>query len=450
MTKQSPLLTNARRLASDRGGNFAIATAGMAAVLMVATGFALNTVAMNSAMSHMRSSVEAALTSTARDITNGVIAEKDAGTAVEAFLDVNSGHGLFSGSVRLDHLTVDKGSKTLTAAVSIATPAVFPLFGSRLPERLSTESATLYSDRRIEVAFVLDVTGSMSGDKIRDLRSAASNAVDTFFGGQSTSSRVRIAIVPYANAVNAGSLAATSVFVERSASDRKAAPANTDPLLASLPARPDNCATERKGAEQYSDAGPDIAMVNRDFLLTGFSARFRTPACPTAQVLPLSGDAKALKARIAGLQANGATAGHIGIQWGWYMLSQRWGDVLPSKAKPGKPAKGLAKFAVIMTDGEFNLSYADAGSVDDVYVPAGKGQARAEAVKLCNEMRKAGIEVFTIGFMLEEKNAKATMKACASPDTKAARHYFEAASGKELDRAFREIAANIEKLTLTR
>src|SRR5690606_17341832 len=108
----------------------------------------------------------------------------------EAFLDANSGQSLFSGSVRLDHLTVDKGSKTLTAAVSIATPTVFPLFGSRLPARLSTESATLYSDRRIEVAFVLDVTGSMSGDKIRDLRTAASNAVDAFFGGQSTSSRV--------------------------------------------------------------------------------------------------------------------------------------------------------------------------------------------------------------------------------------------------------------------
>ncbi len=450
MTRHSPFLRTALRLASDRGGNFAIATAGTAAVLMVAAGFAVNTVAMNSAMSHMRSSVEAALTSTARDITNGVIAEKDAGTAIEAFLDANSGQSLFSGSVRLDHLTVDKGSKTLTAAVSIATPTVFPLFGSRLPARLSTESATLYSDRRIEVAFVLDVTGSMSGDKIRDLRTAASNAVDAFFGGQSTSSRVRIAVVPYANSVNAGGLAASSVFVERDMADRKAAPANTDPLLASLPSRPDNCATERKGPEQYTDAGPDVAMVNRDYLLSGFSTRFKTSACPTAQVLPLSGDAKALKARIAGLQASGATAGHIGIQWGWYMLSQRWGDVLPGKAKPGKPAKGLAKYAIIMTDGEFNLSYADAKSADDAYVPAGKGQARAEAVKLCNEMRKAGIEVFTIGFMLEEKNAKATMKACASPDAKGTKHYFEAASGKALDQAFREIAANIEKLTLTR
>ncbi|TGS86818.1 VWA domain-containing protein, partial [bacterium M00.F.Ca.ET.177.01.1.1] len=96
-------------------------------------------------------------------------------------------------------------------------------------------------------AMMLDVTGSMAGQKIKDLRAAASNAVDSFLTGQNAANpRVRVAIVPYANSVNAGPLAASTVFVETKASERKQAPGNDDPKYVSASTRPDSCATERK------------------------------------------------------------------------------------------------------------------------------------------------------------------------------------------------------------
>src|SRR5690606_29047815 len=104
----------------------------------------------------------------------------------------------------------------------------------------------------------------------------------------------------------------------------------------------------------------------------------------------------------------------------------------------------------LMTDGEFNLSFFDAGNVDDVYDGRGKRATRDAANRLCREMRGDGIEIFTIGFKLDNSAAKETMAACASPDRSSVRHYFETATGEELDQAFQEIARNIERLALTR
>ncbi|TGQ78859.1 VWA domain-containing protein, partial [Mesorhizobium sp. M8A.F.Ca.ET.208.01.1.1] len=91
----------------------------------------------------------------------------------------------------------------------------FPLFSIGDMQRVTSSTTALYSDKTVEVAMMLDVTGSMAGQKIKDLRAAASNAVDSFLTGQNAANpRVRVAIVPYANSVNAGPLAASTVFVE--------------------------------------------------------------------------------------------------------------------------------------------------------------------------------------------------------------------------------------------
>jgi hypothetical protein len=192
-------------------------------------------------------------------------------------------------------------------------------------------------------------------------------------------------------------------------------------------------------------------MVNRDLLLSSFAQQTRTSACPAAAVVPLTADADRLKTEIGEFAASGGTAGHIGIQWGWYVLSRNWGGVMKASEQPAaSDPKKVAKIAILMTDGEFNLSYFDAGSVGQVYNDAGKVQTRQAASELCSAMRDQGIEIFTIGFDLNEKNAKATLRDCASKDTPKTRHFYEAANGAELAQAFRNIALNVESLYLTR
>ncbi|MBN9219764.1 MAG: hypothetical protein J0I79_17620 [Mesorhizobium sp.] len=439
--------------AGHRGGNFAILFGLAASVLALAAGFSVNVAQLYNARSSLQGVVDAAVTSTARDITTGAIKEADASKSVQAFLGANSTAGILQpDQIVLDKLIVDKTAKTVQVDAYVDVALFFPIFGMTDTRRVTASTTSLYSDRTIEVAMMLDVTGSMAGQKIKDLKAAAANAVDSFLGGQDPSKpRVRVSIVPYANSVNAGQLAASSVYVEANASDRKQAPGNASAQLASASTRPDNCATERKGADQYSDAGPDSSMVNRDYLLSGFATNTRTAACPVATLVPLTADATTLKNVIRDLVASGGTAGHIGVQWAWYMLSENWGTVMNASQRPAKmDPKKVGKYAILMTDGEFNLSYFDASGVNQVYNDAGKEQTRAAATKLCANMRDKGIEIFTIGFKLDEANAAATLQACASPDTGSVKHFYQAADGTELDTAFQTIARNIESLTLTK
>ncbi|MDG4883305.1 pilus assembly protein [Mesorhizobium sp. WSM4884] len=439
--------------ARDRGGNFAVLFGIAASVLALGVGFAVNISQLYNAKSSLQGVVDAAVTSTARDLTLGVIKEADANRSVQAFLDANSTAGILQANqIVLDKLTVDRTAKTVQADVHADVGLYFPIFSVGDMRRVTTSTTALYSDKKVEVAMMLDITGSMAGQKIKDLKTAAGNAVDSFLTGQdSANPRVRVAIVPYANSVNVGSLAASTVFVETKLSERKQAPSNGDAQMVSAPARPDTCATERKGTYQYSDAGPDVSMVNRDYFLSPFAQQTGTSACPAAAVKPLTADATALKNVIKGFVASGGTAGHIGVQWAWYMLSENWGGVMKVSERPAKldPTK-VAKYVIVMTDGEFNLSYFDATSVGQVYNAAGKEQTRTAATTLCSAMRDQGIEIFTIGFDLTEKNAKSTLQACSSPDTASIKHFYQAANGTELDQAFQSIVRNIDNLTVTK
>jgi Flp pilus assembly protein TadG len=439
--------------AHNREGNFAVLFGAAATVLALGVGFAVNISQLYNARSSLQGVVDAAVTSTARDLTLGVITEADASKTVQAFLDANSTAGILQANqIVLDKLTVNRTANTVQADTHADVGLFFPLFSTDNMRRVTASTTALYSDKTVEVAMMLDVTGSMAGQKIKDLRAAASNAVDSFLDGQNAANpRVRVAIVPYANSVNVGSLAASTVFVETKASERKQAPGNDDPKYVSASTRPDNCATERKGAYQYSDAGPDVSMVNRDLYLSAFAKQTNTAACPLATVQPLTANASTLNNVIKDLVASGGTAGHIGVQWAWYMLSENWGSVMSASQRPAKmDPKKVAKYVILMTDGEFNLSYFDANSVDQVYNDAGKVQTRTAATTLCAAMRDQGIEIFTIGFALTEKNAKSTLQSCASPDTGNAKHFYQAANGTELDQAFQDIVRNIDKLTVTR
>jgi len=434
----------------DTRGNFAIAFAAVAATIAMGAGMALNTAQLSLTRSNLLNALDSAVTSTARDLTTGVIAEKDARKIVEAFLFANGGTGFASADrIVLESLTLDKSTNRLAGRASVEVELAFPVFTTASTRRVTVDSAALYSDRKIEVAMMLDITGSMNGQKIKDLKHAARNAVKTFLGKQDPARpRVRIAIVPYADAVNTGGLVR---YVHNETGFSTGEPPAFDPLVfagngrndmisSNGSTRPDRCATERKGSRQFTDASPLEAMVNRDY---------RLDFCPKAALMPLTADRAKLEATIDSFQASGYTAGHIGIQWTRYMLSPKWTDLLPAASAPAAyNAPKSGKYAILMTDGEFNTAFAGTAKGGKTHDQG--GNARTAAEKHCREMRKDGIEIFTIGFMLDEKAAKDVMKACASPDTASIAHYYEVADGAALDAAFQAIAGNIERLALTK
>ncbi|MBZ9797163.1 pilus assembly protein [Mesorhizobium sp. ES1-4] len=460
--------------ARDRGGNFAVLFGFAASVLALAAGFSVNVTQLYNAKSSLQGVVDAAVTSTARDLTTGAIKEADANKSVQAFLDANDSAGiLHPGQIVLDKLIVDRTANTVQADAHVDVSLFFPIFGMADMKRVTASTTSLYSDKNIEVAMMLDVTGSMAAnwwaktDKIGDLRAAASGAVEDLLDNNidPNNPRVRVAIVPYAEAVNTGGLA-NSVFVEQPGGS-DVPPAVDAPIQvgSSAPTRPDNCATERKdkdGYADYSSDGPSAPRLNKQgkTYLAKINRDDRMGSCPKPELIPLSADKQKLLSTIASFKAGGVTAGGIAVQWGYYMLSPTWRSTIVDARLGAGPAnfdsRRVGKVAILMTDGQFNTAFAG-GRGAPRSQNAGQ-MSRSNAESICDNMKRDGIEIFTIGFDLDDPSmtsterdqAKSVLRDCSTADTSSLKHYYEAATGPELNDAFSAIVQNIERLTLTK
>lgn len=91
--------------------------------------------------------------------------------------------------------------KTLVANI------VLPPYGKFMEDYLpvAAHSEVDRSSRNIEVAMVLDLSGSMSGQKLTDLKNAARDLVDLIVQPVQTPYYSRVALVPWSHSVNPGS-----------------------------------------------------------------------------------------------------------------------------------------------------------------------------------------------------------------------------------------------------
>lgn len=212
------------------------------------------------------------------------------------------------------------------------------------------------------------------------------------------------------------------------------------------------CVSERIGAQAYTDAAPSTAYVGGNY-------PGRAQDCPTSTITPLSSDKTALKAQISGLTVGGATAGQIGLAWGWYMIAPNFSYLWPNASQ--KPAayrtKDLMKVVIMMTDGAFNAPFCksvvarDAGPNDLVKINCNgtNGSSFAQAAQLCAAIKAStnDITVYTVGFTVgNDQTARSFLTSCASSTDKA---YFPA-TGAELKASFRSIGQEISNLRIAK
>ncbi len=428
----------------------------------------------------------------------------------------------------------------------------------------------------IEVSVVLDITGSMSGSKIEDLKAAAKDLVDIVVNDQQEPFYSRVALIPYSNGVNVGSYAdairgATGgvksitgitranpavvtapnhgfanddkVFIADvvgmkkvnntyfDPSDSSFAPpvrytvknktTNTFELYSSgggskidsstfssytsggtvgkvcsspgceyfyfksaastwRTQRTTTCVSERTGAEAYTDAAPSTALIAHNYTNYPYSAAlpewdssnggnasywsdgtaYNQP-CPESEIVPLTSNKDLLKDKIDNMQAKGSTSGHLGVAWGWYMISPNFAYLWPDDEN--KPAAynepELQKVAVIMTDGEFNTIYSDgviaknsgSGSGGSRYKIDQNGDngkdSFQQGLSLCTNMKAEDIQIYTIGFDIGGSTTiQNFLNNCATDSS----HAFIAEDGDQLKNIFHTIAVNISQLRLSK
>jgi Flp pilus assembly protein TadG/uncharacterized protein YegL len=310
----------------------------------------------------------------------------------------------------------------------------------------------------IETSFMLDITGSMRGQKLTDLKSAANNAIDILVWSDQSVQTSRVAISPFAEDVRM-----PTVQAYEAATGRTAVNATKQVYGYNFGAKGTNlCVSERQGGDRYLDTAPSASsrpVAAWDYIANNgvSSADCGVPLANAVQ--PLTHDKVVLHNLVNGLQTAGATAGQIGTAWAWYMLSPNFNSLwdTANQAKPydtnynvntkvGDASKvKLKKIAVLMTDGDYNTQYTSQGILTSYFgeSPA-NDNATNQANALCTNMKAKGIEVYTIGFQVS--NAARTMLQNCATDVS---HFYDAATGDSLNIAFKDIALKISQIRVS-
>lgn len=395
---------------SDERGTVAMIFGIMLTGLLFLAGMAVDYSRAMNVRSRVSDAADAAALAAGRALMSGMDANEIRALALKYFNEnVKSVNGQATvGAPRINvdmqhgGVTIDVNSKVnLTLARIIGKQTLdFPI-----------STAVNFSQKDIEVGMALDITGSMrdrdsNGQrKIDGLKKAfESFATRLIPENGSDLQKVRIGVAPYAHTVNLGS------YVDN------------------VTTRPANsCITERKKGT-YSDETGEFFQLGKSNCIGS-----------EAKLMPLSDDRETLIDTVKSFQTYSATAGHLGLQWAWNLVSPKWANTWGGDAAPtsyDEVASGkVIKAVVLMTDGEFNTRY---------HGPTSAKQAR----ELCTAMKAEGVVVFSVGFGLGgNQEALETLRECATPGQG---YFADTSNADELEAAFNNFAAKLTELRVTK
>jgi Flp pilus assembly protein TadG len=444
-----------RRLLKDQRGAV-MAIVGLAIIpLFAIIGLAIDTTRGYLAKSRLWSAVDAAA------LAGGRVYEADyRDDDIQMYFDSNFPDGFMSAVLEPLDIDPDDVNRTITVTAQATIPTTFMRVVGIDTMTISASSEVMLESQSIEVSLVLDITGSMV-DHMEDLRDAADELVDLVVQDVQTPFYSKLALVPYSMGVNVGSYANDV----RGSYTNNTCTWSADPTCRYYRFRRfsdsnwttqeiSTCVSERAGSEAYTDAAPSSAPVGKNYPAPGT----HNP-CPPNTIIPLTSNKTLLHDEIDALEHGGSTAGHIGIAWGWYMISPNFAYLWDADSQPAAyGAEDLVKVAILMTDGEFNTVYRNgvvardstSGSSWNQYRInqfSHNGSAYDQAEQLCAAIKEQDIVVYTVTFGdAVGTQAEEIMEGCATDSSYA----YNASDGTELKDAFRAIARRVSTLRLSR
>jgi Flp pilus assembly protein TadG len=400
------------RFRDDSSGTIAIIFAFTVLILLCVVGGAVDYGRWLTAKTKQQNAMDAAVLAAGRiyQISNNIA--QSIATGAEYYEKMKS---LNVSNDTTNFSVIDNGGAMFATSNSVVITPFLGFAGiSSLPVNITSKAIMTVSgntDKSIETSLMLDVTGSMAGAKIEDLKLATKELIDIVVWADQSEHYSRVAIAPFSEHVNVGTQYFQKVTGESpsgSGTER-------------------TCVRERQTYDRYTDAAPGAGNYFDKYPNSGTCR-------PQSKILPLSSDKYTLKSHIDSLGAEGRTAGHLGTAWAWYLISPNWSSVFSgSPAAASYSNSNVQKIAVLMTDGEYNQQYSGASSA-------------TQARQICTNMKATGVTVYTVGFQLSTGGeAYQTMQQCATSSS----HFFNTTTGDELRQAFREIALQLVTLRLS-
>lgn len=391
-----------RRFAVDRGGNVAMIFGLSLLPVLVLTGMAIDYARATAERTRLQQAVDATALALSR-------APK---TTSQAQLQA-SGERFFaaifsSKEAARPPITVKKDGERIAVNSELTMPTTLMQLVGQPTMTLHTAAGASFATRQIEIALVLDNTGSMgSAGKMPALKTAAADFLDRLARHQPAVGDIRVSLIPYATQVNVGAAQAGAPWLDMLYVDR---------------AGWTGCVQDREqNFDVNADKGAAYPAVN---------CAYATSALMPLTDLAGTGALEALKRRVAGMTPSGNTNITIGLAWGLASLSPQ--GPLPG-ARPFSQ-RNVEKFVVLLTDGDNTQSrYATGKTALDERTRMACAATKDPAKK---------IRLFTIRVVEGDANL---LRNCASSP----RDYYEAADAAQIQPAFTAILDAIMDVRLT-
>lgn len=328
----------------------------------------------------------------------------------------------------------------------------------------SVSSAPVPKEVPLNVALVLDRTGSMQGANMDSLKSASAKLTDVF---SESNDDIKVGVVPFSNYVNVGlgnrnqnwmnvpadgSVQGTeSCYMTRdlvnsslcTSTNYAGSCSNGDGGTYSCTKTNQTCPDSAYGPEYEKCYIPTETLTWNGCAGSRDNDRHKVPAYNAKaipgimnawcgeEILPLTSDVDDVQDKINSLTASGSTYIPAGLIWGWRLLDPKapFDDLSNGQDK-------RKRALVLMTDGANTLS---------LNVPKHEGSGSQETddltAELCTGIKKSGIEVYTVAYKLPSADAKTKdiVRKCASSEAL----FFDASNTAELELAFEEIARSL-------
>jgi hypothetical protein len=307
---------------------------------------------------------------------------------------------------------------------------------------VGTDSQVKWGNTKLRVALALDTTGSMASDgKMTALKKAGKALIDQLKAAAAKDGDVYVAIIPFNKDVNVGKSKKNENWVrwdlfgkcsKSSYKTKKDCEDNGKIWTAYNHDDWKGCVADRDQDHDTKNTAPKTTALPADDP-TKFPAQDYS-SCPE-QLMELTYDWDALKAKIDALDPEGNTNQGIGIAWAFQALTAS-----PFVIPPKDPLYKYTDAIILMSDG--------LNTENRFTTSQSKIDAR-EAIT-CTNAKAAGIVIFTVQVNTGGDPTQMVMKNCASKpeDKPPGEKFFELKSADQLVTTFNSIGTALSNLRI--
>ena len=471
-----------KKFHQDQRGVFAVIFGVLALVLVASSGAVVDFVGIQNARSLAQSSLDSATLALHSEIGN--LTEAEIQTLAQSLLDERM--AVLNLSATVETVNVDEDEGTLFMEARFAYPTTFlAMVGiSSIHSRLHAEVTS--KSLNIEVALVLDSTGSMNGRKMNALKNSANVLVSELMPEEENPG-VSIGLVPFNRYVNIGlsnrnepglDIEANYTWTPAGQQCWNTYPNNTrrcDRRRVTRTCYNDGVPYSCQRWEYYNCRGSRGEPVRvcrpqrtRNFRWYGcMASRHVVPldtvdeayntnpvpgvlrhwnTCRVTPITELTSTRQDVRNGITAMRARDNTYIPTGLMWGWRLLSPS----IPF-ANPNPYDGENRKIIVLMTDGKntvspgTNWTFHDGGN-HHTHRRRNTRVANDKTIEICQNIKDESITVYTIAFEVSDAEIRTILSNCAGNGGR----YFDATDGESLQDAFAEIADDLQSLRLSR